>query len=110
MQSTEITIRKEGGRSLFQSINMENGNASFLTECNNLRAHVTMNTYNNILQLLQRMRGNDNIDKLAFEILKKKAVYKRQEKVLPNLPNDDEKSHAQWTFDGYKKHVESNRK
>ena len=71
MQSTEITIRKEGGRSLFQSINMENGNASFLTECNNLRAHVTMNNYNNILQLLQRLRGNDNIDKLAFEILKK---------------------------------------
>ena len=32
------------------------------------------------------------------------------EKVLPNLPDDDEKSHAQWTFDGYKKHVESNRK
>ena len=32
------------------------------------------------------------------------------EKVLPNLPDDDEKSHAQWTFNGYKKHVESNRK
>ena len=32
------------------------------------------------------------------------------EKVLPNLPDDDEKSHAQWTFDGYKKHVKSNRK
>lgn len=32
------------------------------------------------------------------------------EKVLPNLPDDSEKSHAQWTFDGYKKHVKSNRK
>ena len=69
--TSEFIVRKEGGPSLLQSINLENGNLVLLTEYNNLRAHVTMNNYNNILQLLQRLRGNDNIDKLAFEILKK---------------------------------------
>ena len=69
--SLEFIVRKEGGPSLLQSVNLENGNLVLLTEYNNLRAHVTMNNYNNILQLLQRLRGNDNIDKLAFEILKK---------------------------------------
>ena len=71
LQSVEITIQKEGGPFLFRSINMENGNTSLLTECNNLRAHITMNNYNNIQHLLELLRGNDNIDKLAFEILKK---------------------------------------
>ena len=58
-------------------------------------------TYSIILMCM----GDDTLEKKDYI-----RLIALGEKVLPNLPDDDEKSHAQWTFDGYKKHEESNRK
>ena len=58
-------------------------------------------TYSIILMCM----GDDTLEKKDYT-----RLIALGEKVLPNLPDDDEKSHAQWTFDGYKKHVKSNRK
>ena len=67
--TSEFIVRKEGGPSLLQSINLENGNLVLLTEYNNLRAHVTVNQYNNFLNLVNQLEGNNN--KLALELWKK---------------------------------------
>ena len=67
--SLEFIVRKEGGPSLLQSVNLENGNLVLLTEYNNLRAHVTVNQYNNFLNLVNQLEDNNN--KLALELYKK---------------------------------------
>ena len=67
--TSEFIVRKEGGPSLLQSINLENGNLVLLTECNNLRAHVTVNQYNNFLNLVNQLEDNNN--KLALELWEK---------------------------------------
>ena len=67
--TSEFIVRKEGGPSLLQSINLENGNLVLLTEYNNLRAHVTVNQYNNFLNLVNQLEDNNN--KLALELYKK---------------------------------------
>ena len=66
--SLEFIVRKEGGPSLLQSVNLENGNLVLLTEYNNLRAHIAVNQYNNFQNLANLLEDNKE---LALELCKK---------------------------------------
>ena len=66
--SLEFIVRKEGGPSLLQSVNLENGNLILLTEYNNLRAHIAVNQYNNFQNLANLLEDNKE---LALELCKK---------------------------------------
>ena len=89
LQSLELTIRKEGGPSLFQSINIEDGNMLLLTEYNNLRARAIINEYDNIQNLMDLLEDNDKFDELALEILKKNMsaviVFKDRDEKIGDL-------------------------